>query len=248
MPQNPPEPALRLADDGPRYTETPADPYAPDSRIPAEPWNTATASLFIALAVTWLVILRRSWRILPFLVSGLVILLAGGLGGTLYHAFRTRRIYFYLDLIPILALGVLAIALVCFRLRRWYGARRVLLAAAGVLAAFLLVNLLVFRVAVFESRTLPVNLSYVSQAVLMLIPIVVLLIRTRFRHAAYIAAGVVSFGIAWFFRLIDGTPFDSLPMGTHWLWHLFGALCTNFLIVYFVRMEGEFSPPAGSSR
>jgi hypothetical protein len=30
-----------------------------------------------------------------------------------------------------------------------------------------------------------------------------------------------------------------LPMGTHWLWHLFGAACTQFLIAYFYRLEGE---------
>ena len=43
---------MRMPDSGPRYTETPDDPYAPDARIPAEPWNTATASLFVVLALS----------------------------------------------------------------------------------------------------------------------------------------------------------------------------------------------------
>ena len=39
--------ADRMPDHGPRYTETPANPYAPDAPFIAEPWNTVTASFFI---------------------------------------------------------------------------------------------------------------------------------------------------------------------------------------------------------
>ena len=42
----------------------------------------------------------------PFLTACMPILLAGGIGGTLYHAFRTQRAYFLLDVIPISLLGL----------------------------------------------------------------------------------------------------------------------------------------------
>src|SRR5688500_16819572 len=79
-----------LLDRGPRYTETPRDPYAPDAPPVAEPWNAVTAALFVALAVGWLVRLRGRYRNFPFLVCCVPILLVGGIGGTLYHGLRTR--------------------------------------------------------------------------------------------------------------------------------------------------------------
>jgi hypothetical protein len=227
----------RLADSGPRYTETPADPYSPEASFPAEPWNTATASLFIVLAIYWIVRLRGRFDRFPFLAAALPILLVGGIGGTLYHAFRTRSLYFFLDLIPILVLGLAAALYLSGKLVRWYGWRSVAFTALGVIAGFLVVNSLVFRVAAFENRNIPVNVSYGTQAVLILVPLIGVLIRTQFRNVSFVAAGLVSFGIAWFCRLIDSTGLDVMPMGTHWLWHLFGVLCTAFLIEYFYRLE-----------
>ena len=43
----------RLADGGPRYVETPADPYAPGAPYVAEPWNAVTASFFIFIVLAW---------------------------------------------------------------------------------------------------------------------------------------------------------------------------------------------------
>src|SRR5690348_9244178 len=70
----------RLRDHGPRYTETPVDPYSPDAPTVAEPWNAVTAALFVAIAVTWLIRLRGHYRQYPFLVCCLPILLVGGVG------------------------------------------------------------------------------------------------------------------------------------------------------------------------
>ena len=95
----------QLLDRGPRYTETPPDPYAPDAPLIAEPFNAATAALFVAIAVAWLVRLRGRYGRYPFLMCCLPILLVGGVGGTLYHGLRTHRLYFYLDVLPIQVLA-----------------------------------------------------------------------------------------------------------------------------------------------
>jgi hypothetical protein len=67
----------------------------------------------------------------------------------------------------------------------------------------------------------------------------VVLVRTRFRHAGWVVAGLISFVIAWFFRLLDREVGVYLPMGSHWLWHTFGAATTALVIEYFYLVEGE---------
>ena len=48
--------------------------------------------------------------------------------------------------------------------------------------------------------------------------------------------GLACFGHAWFFRLVDNVGLVNIPMGTHWLWHTYGAACTVFIFEYFYRL------------
>ena len=227
----------RMPDRGPRYTETPADPYAPDAPYIAEPWNAVTASFFIWIVVAWAWRLRGRYREYPFLMCCMPILLAGGIGGTLYHATRVSVIYFLLDVIPISLLGLAGSICMAFR----YFGRRKLWILPVVIVVYIACNQLFFTVVGPISSTLRINLSYASLAVLILTPIALVLIRTRFRHGGWVVAGVLSFVIAWFFRLVDREPemVAHLTMGTHWLWHTFGALTTIFIVEYFYLVEGE---------
>jgi len=226
-----------LRDRGPRYTETPPDPYAPDAPFIAEPWNAVTAAFFIFIAVAWLWRLRGRYRESPFLVACLPILLAGGIGGTLYHGLRTERAYFYLDVIPIqlLALG----GAVFIAIKQWK--RRGWLYLVGAVVVYLGVSTLLFTLLMPASRQLAVNLNYAALATMVVLPIAIRLIATKFRHVSWIAAGVVAFVIAWFFRLVDHDLFVKahFTMGTHWLWHSFGAISTALVIEYFHRVESE---------
>src|SRR5262245_15072525 len=96
----------QLLDRGPRYTETPPDPYAAGAPLIAEPFTAATAALFVVIAAAWLVRLRGRYGRYPFLMCCLPILLVGGVGGTLYHGLRTHRLFFLLDVIPIQVLAL----------------------------------------------------------------------------------------------------------------------------------------------
>lgn len=244
--------AGRMGDGGPRYTETPADPTAPGAPIPAEPWNTITASFFILIAVWWAWRLRGRYRQYPFLVGCMPILLAGGIGGTLYHGLRTSKFYFYLDIIPISTLGIAGS--VFLALKAWQ--RRGWLYLAVALAAYVALSGLLFKVIAplpiwnrlsIRGGTVAVNVSYASLAIVVIIPLAGMLIRTRFRHIGWVAAGLASFGIGWFFRLVDERIGPYLAMGSHWLWHTFGALATAFLIEYFYRVERDVKPPPSMS-
>jgi hypothetical protein len=223
--------AGRLADGGPRYAETPQEL---GQQTLAEPWNAATAALFILMALLWAWRLRGRYRQHAFLTCGLPILLAGGIGGTLYHATRASRLYFLLDVIPISLLGLGGAAYLTAQLwgRRgwWY--------LPAVLLFYSAVQFLLFR-------TLPptwniqwrVNLSYAVLAAIVVTPIFLLLLRTAFRHGGWVLCGLLSFTIGWFFRLLDWHMGLYLPMGSHWLWHIFGAIATWCVIEYVYRLQ-----------
>jgi hypothetical protein len=225
-----------LPDGGPRYKETPPDPAAVQV---AEPFNAITAALFVLVVVFWIGRLWGRFSRYPFITCCLPILLAGGIGGTLYHAFRTERIYLLLDVIPISLLGAAGSVYLTIRLGRMFGRWRVLGVSIGLVVLYLFVNQVMFRTFRPSHPNLMLNLSYASLALILLIPIVVVLVRTRFRHVGWVVGATLSFAIAWFCRLVDNTPVVDLKMGTHWLWHVFGALTTFALTEYFYLIEGE---------
>jgi hypothetical protein len=217
----------RLSDGGPRYTETPADPAAPAAPLIAEPWNAVTASMFIAIAVAWIVRLRGRWRQFPFLICCLPILLAGGVGGTLYHGLRNERFFFLLDVVPIQLLAIAGSVYMAIRL--W--GRRGWLYLGGSLIIYMGVNRLLFSVDFSANPQLRINLHYATLAAIIVLPIALQLIVTRFRHAQWIAAALVAFAIAWFFRLWDQYAGPYM--------HSFGAAATALVIEYFYKTEAE---------
>jgi hypothetical protein len=233
----------RLPDGGPRYVETPANPSAPDAPFIAEPWNTVTASLFIGIALVWLWRLRGRFRDYPFVSGCMPILLAGGIGGTLFHGTRAARLYFLLDVVPISLLGLAGAGYMAFRC---VGRKRIWVLFALILF-YAAANRLFFAALGPMNRQLSINLSYASLAAVVLTPIALVLWRTRFRHGGWVLVGLISFAIAWFFRLVDQYSGQYLTIGSHWLWHTFGAIATAAMIQFFYKVEGESieaKPPA----
>ena len=228
MPAIDPNPSeTRAPDGGPYYVETPTDLTA----VPgiAEPFNAVTASLFVWIVVVWAIRLRGRYGQFPFLMGTLVLLLIGGVGGTLYHGLRSWVGYFLMDVIPIYLLGLVVAVYLWVRL----GPRPIhLIGLIGGLAVLQAMG----------HGTLPrawaINLSYAALAVLILVPLGLALVRTRFRDIGWVATALVSFGIAWFCRIADIQRPPLLPMGTHWLWHTFGAITTAALSEYLFRLEG----------
>ncbi len=222
----------RLPDGGPRYAETPLMAPATPWGV-AEPYNAATAALFIVLVGIWAWRLRGRYRQYPFLTACMPILLAGGVGGTLYHATRASRLFFLMDVIPISVLALAGAGYLAVRLTGRQAWRWIFLAVAG----YLMCNMLLFQMLRTSNLQWRVNMSYALLAGLLLLPIGVALWRTRLRHAGWVAAGAISFVIAWFFRLVDQQIGLYLPMGSHWLWHIFGAVATHCVVEYFYRLE-----------
>lgn len=221
----------RGLDRGPIYTETPEEirDQLPFVGTIAEPWNTATAFLFVVIVLIWIVRLRGRLFNYPFLLATLPILLIGGIGGTLYHGTRSWVGYFLMDVVPINILGLAVSIYLWIRLGpklRHFFAMLIVLALITLTGQFTL------------PRVWAINVSYAGLALIILVPIVLTLIRTCGLHSGWIGTAIVSFVFAWFFRLADVLDPPLLPMGTHWLWHTFGALTTAALSEYMYLIEG----------
>ncbi len=212
-------------DNGPRYVETDF------SRFIVEPCNAITAFIFVLLALYWIWRMRGQYRNHLFLCVCLPILLAGGIGGTLFHGLRRYVAFFLLDVVPIGVLVLMGSIYLWIRLRpKWW---HVSLLALGI-ASF---PMLFF----FDDRThLRIVLHYLMLAALVLIPIVIVQVRTRFRYLNLIKLTMVCFGLAILMRFLDPVSAPILPgLGTHWIWHIGGAITTGLLTEYFFRLETE---------
>ncbi|RYE20241.1 MAG: hypothetical protein EOP42_27760 [Sphingobacteriaceae bacterium] len=53
----------------------------------------------------------------------------------------------------------------------------------------------------------------------------------------FIAAALLSFGIALFFRVADS--WNLLSAGTHFLWHTFGVIATALMFVFLKRIATD---------
>jgi hypothetical protein len=217
-----------LPDWGPRYVETPPNPI--DYTWPAEPWNTATAFLFVILAVVWIWALRGRYRQHPFLTMCLPILLTGAIGGFLFHGLRSSPAFFLMDVVPIQILGLVVTVWLWIRLRPR------LVHLLGLLAVLAFLRLTVSLTPL--PRQVSISVSYATLGLIIVIPVLLALIRTRFRHAGWVYTALACFALALVCRIADTLRPPPLPMGTHWLWHIFGALTTAAMSMYVYYLEG----------
>ena len=215
---------------GPWYQETDFD------RVIVEPWNTASAALFILLPVVWLWRLRGQYRRHRFIVWCLPILAVGGVGGTIYHAFRGRAIWLLLDFMPIVILALAASVYAWSKLlRRWW---------LGLLSVPAVVLVRLFLFAWLRASGLPfstgINAGYSFLALVLLLPFALLMWKRRFRDAWVLGAAVAAFAAAVTCRALDNGANGLnhvLPMGSHFLWHLFGVVAAFFAIEYLYRLD-----------
>jgi len=212
---------VRGPDGGPTYTETDL------GRWIAEPWNAASCLLFLILAVVWAVRLRGQYRRHAFLAACLPLVVVGGVGGTVYHAFRAHRVWLFLDWVPIVVLGfAISVHLWSRIVKRWGY-------ALLVIPAVFLLQTLNFR---YGPRPMAINVSYSILGAVILVPAAAVLWKTRFRYGLLPLGALVCFAAAIGTRAADRWSPPLLPMGTHWLWHVFGAAAGFLIAEYLYRL------------
>ena len=213
---------IRPADFGPIYAETDL------SRFPVEPWNTASNIIFLIICLVFAKRTKFDWRAHQTLTFAIPILFIGFIGGTVFHATRSHNIWLIMDFVPIF---VLAIAT---SLHFWLKLMpRPIIAALLVMLPFLFFQTL--RYLAPDVGLLRISFGYISLAGTILCPAILYSTRTSGAHAIWLVCCVLSFAIAITCRIFDSERW--FPMGTHFLWHLFGGLSTYCLMEYVYRGE-----------
>ena len=213
-------------DSGPIYQETLA------GRIPVEPFNTFSNLVFLAIIFYLSKKIYQSKRKHLFLLSSLPIIFISWIGGTVYHATRSHEFWIMLDWVPIMLLSLMGVVYFIFKIKKEWKPRLLIITIIIVLSVL--------------PRMLPIpekynsSVNYLLTAVSLVGPIFWYLYLTKWKHAKLMILACVIFLIAVFFRTLDNLMV-VLPMGTHWLWHLFGGISVFFLLFYIYKDEEELA-------
>jgi hypothetical protein len=216
-----------LDDGGPLYMETTLHQFI------VEPWNAISSLLLIVPAIYWWFRLKGQLRKHYFLAFCIPLLILGGLGSALFHGFRASKFLLLMDVFPI---WVLTIAVSVYA---WYHLLKKWWTAAVMVVPLFYLQFLVFQV--FPTHTAN-NLAYLFRGINIFLPIILLLVKTRFRYVKIILLSLIFLSVALFFREIDARDLHGLPMGTHFLWHAFSAVGAFFMAQYLYALEEEILP------
>ena len=218
---------MRPGDFGPIYAETVL------GRFPVEPWNTFSNLIFLLIILVYAWRTRLCFSRFRFIVGALPILALGFVGGTLFHATRRHSIWLFMDFVPIFILAIMAATYFWSRLVR----SRVLIILGGV-GPTIIVRLIAW--ALDLPRHFSISLGYGALALTILIPAFLSARGRPMRELALLVGAFLAIGIGLAFRVGDQTwGRELLPMGTHFLWHLFGGISVFLLIEYIFRTGSD---------
>ena len=216
------------SDGGPIYAETPR--ILSESQFLIETWNALSSLLIIAPAIYFLFQLRGKFRTNWFLALCIPLLVLGGTGSTLFHAFRSSPYLLDLDVWPT-AILFLAVSTYFWAkaLKNWW-------AALGIMVAFFGATIAIFA---YFPPVFQMNAAYLLRGLAFFVPVVIVLVRTKFLEAKFVFGGLIAFALALTCRLIDHETTSVLPMGTHFLWHAFTGLGGFWIAEYLLRVEAK---------
>lgn len=206
-----------LSDGGPIYTET--NP----GQLIVEPWNAISSLMIVIPAIIWLF---RSWgqfKDYSFLFYIIPLMVLGGTGSTLFHAFRASPFFLFMDVMPTAILTLsLSIYFWIKVLKKWWYVFIVILIS------------LAFRLLLFGKvpQHTAINISYAFTGIVTGLPLLILLFKTRFYKFNYVILTISFFVVALIFRELDAWSISLLPMGTHFLWHVFTGLGAYYILAY----------------
>lgn len=221
---------LSVPDGGPIYRET-----TDLSLLIVEPWNAYSSLSFLIPAFYFLYLLRGNYGQHAFLVyfcSPMLIL--GGLGSTLFHAFRQSPWLLAMDVLPIilLTLGISVWMWLKVLPKKWQ-----------LIPVLLLFFLLTYLTMTLLQGQDSISAGYFVRGTMLFLPCFLFLRKTRFKHATAFFTAVSFFILALLFRFADEKlTLDFMPWGTHWLWHISTAIGGYFLGVYLIKNRPQNTP------
>ncbi len=217
-------------DSGPIYQET------LKGRFPVEPFNTFSNIIFLIIIIYFALKVYKDFKHHRFLAYCLPVLLLGYIGGTIYHATRSHDFWMYLDWLPILFL--------CFGVSVYFTAK-LKTSWKGRLILILIVLFLIVGVRLIPwAKNIKTSIGYIATVLGLLLPIFVYMYTQHLKHWDMILFSILSFMAAITFRVMDSFIY-IMPMGSHWLWHSFGALSVFFLMNYIyldkIKLKSELN-------
>lgn len=208
-----------LPDGGLWYSET--NP----AHLIVEPFNALSALVFVFIAGWWLTKLKGRFEERSFLYIAAIILMVGAIGGSIYHAFRYSAFFIYMDWLPILILCLMASTYFL------YHVIKKLNYAIAIMLGIVVLQIVIWNIGNKRGHY-NINVNYAMMAIAVLAPLLLFMRKKKFRDWPLIVGAVAAFLCALFFRIVDADQW--LEMGTHFLWHLFGAIACHlmFLFIY----------------
>lgn len=199
--------------------------------FPVEPWNTASNLVFLFVILYWAVRLKFQWRKFPSIFFMLAFTSVGLFGGTLYHGTRSNCFWLFLDWIPIvLNVGVLSFVFWNGYFQNWKIA--LLFGLPPTLAATLLQLYFGFHSVLYST------LAYLSLFLSAIASLIFWIRKKGSLHLRLLGFAMISVGLSFLARLAERSPhFDFLTMGTHFLWHIFGAMTCHLVLLYLHRWQ-----------
>ncbi|MFW5761698.1 MAG: ceramidase domain-containing protein [Cyclobacteriaceae bacterium] len=210
-------------DEGPIYAESNFD------AIIAEPWNALSSLLYLVPAFYWLYKLKGKYGSYPFIAFCIPLLILGGLGSTLFHAFRSSKLLLVMDVLPITILTLAVSIFFWIKVfNKWWQA---------IFYVIVPVYVLQYLVNAYLDPPDSINISYLLTGINIFVPVLIILRRTGYAKAGLIYLAIFFFGSGIIFRQLDTLMADYLTMGSHFLWHIFTAAGTFFIAeyIYFYR-------------
>jgi len=195
-----------------------------------EPLNTITSCFFLLIAVYWTVKLWGDFKYHHFLSAALVVLYIGGIGGTTYHGFRRWPIFIMMDWMPIMILCISAGVYFLAKITRWYF-------AAMVIVVYAVFQFFVRRFFSTGDFQIFININYALMAAIVLFPVLGYLIKTDWKNGKWVGLALLAFVFALIFRIADN--FELLTVGTHFLWHTFGAIACFCMLNYIYLINAS---------
>jgi hypothetical protein len=213
-------------DGGMLYTETNLHNLFP------EPLNAVTSCFFLAIAIFWSFRLWGEGRQYLFLSICTALLYLGGIGGIIYHGLRRWNVFIMMDWLPIMLLCLMAGIYFLFKIAKWY--------YGGLLLVCYVVFQWFARVYIQQHGDVQlfININYAILASMVLFPVLGYLITTKFEHGRWVGFALLAFIFALTFRVADG--WGWLSIGTHFLWHTFGAVAAFCMFQYLYLINKPF--------
>lgn len=193
---------------------TPLDLYCErcDPGFWAEPWNAVTNISFLIAAFCARQLAVRQRFLTLEISTAIALAVAVGIGSFLFHTFaNTLTVWF--DIVPILLLQ-------CWFV--WLYGHRVMQLSVGSVTALLVILVGGGLAGALVPHILNGSLGYLP-ALLILAGLANWHRRHGTREPYVLIAATAAFLVALVFRTIDQMVCPAMPIGTHFLWHLFNG-------------------------